>query len=238
MGTRRFWLQSFEPLSNAHSLDIVGRVSRDSNVLTVSYEILGALSLLMPPSTKRDEHPLARPKVACPKAHAQKAIAAACKENALAEFDSGDVSGNVSGDVTCLKLYVSPKMRSHYWEFKLSPDADWIDDFSKPVMRPSAWDFKVSPNQTWSVSRFENYRKSPQSVQNIKTVSYSMMSTPKALHTLLKIDLTKLMLPNQALAIGISAVTRQRDNLLAHWALNHPNDTPDFHHPDSFSLSL
>jgi len=236
MGTKRFWLQPFEPLSNAHSLDIVGRVSRDSNVLTVSYEILGALHLLLPPNIKEDKHPSAQPKGTHPKAPAQKVIANLYKERASSrvhnDFDSD------SGDATCLKFYVSPQTRSHYWEFRLSPDSDWIDEFSKPVMRPSAWDFKISSNQTWTVSRFENYRESPQHVQDIKTTSYSMMSTPKALHTLLKIDLTKLLSPNQALCVGIAAVTRQKDNLLAHWALNHPTNAPDSHHPASFSLSM
>ena len=106
------------------------------------------------------------------------------------------------------------------------------------MVKPSAWDFKVSPNHDWIVSRFEKNREGSQQENDVKTVSYSMLSTPKALHTLLKIDLDKLHLSDQILDVGVSAITRRENNRLAHWALTHPSKKPDFHHPDSFALQV
>ena len=38
--------------------------------------------------------------------------------------------------------------------------------------------------------------------------------------------------------IGFSAVIEDVDGGLSYWALAHPSDKPDFHHPDSFILDL
>jgi hypothetical protein len=38
--------------------------------------------------------------------------------------------------------------------------------------------------------------------------------------------------------IGLSAVIEDVDGGLSYWALAHPSDKPDFHHPDSFALTL
>jgi hypothetical protein len=37
-------------------------------------------------------------------------------------------------------------------------------------------------------------------------------------------------------AIGLSAVIETADGAKTWWALNHPSDKPDFHHPESFAL--
>lgn len=40
------------------------------------------------------------------------------------------------------------------------------------------------------------------------------------------------------LRIGLSAVIEATDDGLSYWALHHPADRPDFHHPDAFVLCL
>jgi len=37
-------------------------------------------------------------------------------------------------------------------------------------------------------------------------------------------------------ALGISAVIESGDGTKTYWALHHPSDKPDFHHPGSFLL--
>ncbi|RYG10830.1 MAG: hypothetical protein EON96_16135 [Caulobacteraceae bacterium] len=39
-------------------------------------------------------------------------------------------------------------------------------------------------------------------------------------------------------AVGLAAVIESFDGTIAYWALAHPSDKPDFHHPDSFALDL
>ncbi len=40
------------------------------------------------------------------------------------------------------------------------------------------------------------------------------------------------------LKLGLSVVIEDVDGNLTYWALAHPSDKPDFHHPDSFVLTL
>ncbi|MEL6160362.1 MAG: hypothetical protein AAFR18_14215 [Cyanobacteria bacterium J06627_32] len=199
MMTKQFWLKPFKPLSSVHSVDVVGRVLREKNQLTVSYEVLS------------DEK------------------SAGC-DNVLVPGILWQTIG--------LNCFISPVGNSQYWEFDFSPQEDWLSSFFTLDEDLSTWSFKVCPNQDWSVYQFEGYRKGKQAVPMVSTVSYSMLSTPRALHTSLKIDLDELLLSDQMLRIGVSAVTCLKDQQMIHWALAHPETTPDFHHPDSFALSV
>jgi hypothetical protein len=38
--------------------------------------------------------------------------------------------------------------------------------------------------------------------------------------------------------LGLSAVMEERDGSKTYWALAHPSETPDFHHPDCFTAKL
>jgi hypothetical protein len=40
------------------------------------------------------------------------------------------------------------------------------------------------------------------------------------------------------LVMGVSAVIVARDGSRSYWALVHPAEKPDFHHPDAFALTL
>ncbi|HEV2268034.1 MAG TPA: DOMON-like domain-containing protein [Steroidobacteraceae bacterium] len=44
--------------------------------------------------------------------------------------------------------------------------------------------------------------------------------------------------PGRSLRIALSTVVEDREGGLSYWALRHPPDRPDFHHPESFSLAL
>ncbi|MDP2116184.1 MAG: DOMON-like domain-containing protein [Brevundimonas sp.] len=45
-------------------------------------------------------------------------------------------------------------------------------------------------------------------------------------------------LPRNPERLGLSAVIEDIDGAISYWALAHPSDKPDFHHPDSFVLDL
>jgi hypothetical protein len=38
--------------------------------------------------------------------------------------------------------------------------------------------------------------------------------------------------------LALAAVLEDRDGRLSYWALEHPSERPDFHHPNSFVLEL
>lgn len=137
---------------------------------------------------------------------------------------------------TQLKCFVALEDAPHYWEFQLQPDYNWVECFSPQPT--SAWDFQISHNHDWSILRYDNYRLNPQRETNIHTVSYSLLSSPQALHTLLKIDLSKLSLTNRPLKIGLAAIAKLADKHTTYWALAYPQSGPDFHHPESFALPI
>ena len=45
-------------------------------------------------------------------------------------------------------------------------------------------------------------------------------------------------MPDAPRRLGLSAVIEDADGTMSYWALAHPSDAPDFHHPDSFILDL
>lgn len=197
--TKQFWLKPFSPLPDVHSVDVVGRVLREQNQLTISYEVLS--------DQKVSGH-----------------------DNVL--------TPGVLWQTICLNCFISPQGSSQYWEFKFSPQEDWLSSFLAADEDVSTWDFRICPHQDWAVYQFEGYRQGKRAVPTVSTVSYSMLSTPKALHTSLKIDLEELSLSEQTLQVGVTAVTYLEAQQMIHWALAHPGTTPDFHHPDSFALML
>jgi len=48
----------------------------------------------------------------------------------------------------------------------------------------------------------------------------------------------QLELPEGIERLGVSTVLRTVEGETFYWALAHPSDKPDFHHPDSFVLEL
>jgi hypothetical protein len=74
-------------------------------------------------------------------------------------------------------------------------------------------EFNLSPSGQWASYRFDAPR---QGMRNA----------------------VELTLPSGARRLGLSAVIEATDGTISYWALAHPSDKPDFHHPDSFVLEL
>jgi len=39
---------------------------------------------------------------------------------------------------------------------------------------------------------------------------------------------------NSPLEAGLSVILKEKSGVMAYWAVKHPSEKPDFHHPDSF----
>jgi len=96
------------------------------------------------------------------------------------------------------------------------------------------WNF--SPSGAWQLYRMRAYRAAdsppattpPRIVSARGAAQYALRAripAPSACH-------------HGRLRLGLSAVLRTREDTLAHWALRHPLERPDFHHADSFALSI
>ncbi|MDZ4110006.1 MAG: DOMON-like domain-containing protein [Brevundimonas sp.] len=94
-------------------------------------------------------------------------------------------------------------------------------------------EYNLSPSDAWATYRFSGYREgmSPAN-QAIDVHGLDGGEQYVALEGV--IDLP----PGATGPIALSVVIEAIDGSLSYWALAHPSDKPDFHHPDSFVLEI
>ena len=93
-------------------------------------------------------------------------------------------------------------------------------------------EFNLSPSTSWAAYEFSGYRE-----------NMSRLAVPAPRITFSKavdgFELTAIIdwpeWPHLE-ALGVSAVIETDDGIKTYWALHHPSDKPDFHHPGSFQL--
>lgn len=93
-------------------------------------------------------------------------------------------------------------------------------------------EFNFSPSGQWAAYAFQTYR-SRRNELDCAAPSIAGVAGPDALQLLVSVQL-----PPHAWDIGLAAVVEEVDGHLSYWALVHPSDKPDFHHPGGFALKL
>jgi len=95
-------------------------------------------------------------------------------------------------------------------------------------------EFNISPSGEWAAYGFSGYREGQSNLPGpIEVIRAEPAGDAFELDAIIswrdwpRID-----------RIGLSAVIEDIDGSLSYWALAHPSDKPDFHHPDSFTLTL
>jgi hypothetical protein len=110
--------------------------------------------------------------------------------------------------ITCFEAFIA-RADGGYYEVNLSPSGDWA------LYALDAYRTGLAPADTEAV------------VQEVIRGATELMLIGSA------------VLPDDAIGpVGLSAVIETRDGQKSYWALAHPSDKPDFHHPDSFTLVL
>ena len=94
-------------------------------------------------------------------------------------------------------------------------------------------EYNLSPSGAWAAYRFDGYR---QGMRPFDMAAPFIVTRRAPGLFVLTADVT---LPEDTGdAVGLAAVIRGVDGAIGYWALAHPSDKPDFHHPDSFALDL
>ena len=94
------------------------------------------------------------------------------------------------------------------------------------------WEFNFSPSGQWAAYRFEGYRAGQaDAVETAAPHPVEIGHAGAEMEALFE-------RPEGAVRMAISAVIETTDGEKSYWALSHPSDKPDFHHPDSFVLEL
>lgn len=113
---------------------------------------------------------------------------------------------------TCLEAFVRPEGGAAYVEMNFSPSSRWaVYAFDR-----ERTGMKVAETEPWQV----------------------MWHFPADGLQLTAGVFAASELPPTSWRLGLSAVIEDIDGEKTYWALAHPSDKPDFHHPDSFTLEL
>lgn len=144
----------------------------------------------------------------------------------------------VEGDVDQLQL--PPRRRSVHadrlWEHTC------FEAFVKHGDARAYLELNFSPSSEWAIYSFDDYRRGRK--PRVPQHSPEIMSQRQG-DDVLEIDVTVHLdglIAEHAradrLRLGLAVVLEDRRGQLSYWALAHPSERPDFHHADSFALSL
>ncbi|MBO9500549.1 DOMON-like domain-containing protein [Brevundimonas sp. A19_0] len=94
-------------------------------------------------------------------------------------------------------------------------------------------EYNLSPSDAWATYAFSGYREGMSPADQVVDV-HGLDGGERYVALEAVIDL-----PSDATGpIALSAVIEATNGSLSYWALAHPSDKPDFHHPDSFVLEI
>ena len=141
------------------------------------------------------------------------------------------------GDWLWVRFVVEGDVDAVEWPGPKSPgreDGLWEHTcFEVFVTTPDGYrEFNLSPSGEWASYRFSTYRADmAEGRELVVGLALDLASDMLALEAYLD-------LPPNACGLGLSSVIEARDGSKSYWALTHPGEAPDFHHPASFTLDL
>ena len=101
---------------------------------------------------------------------------------------------------------------------------------------PGNREFNFSPSGEWAVTAFRGYRDGGEPVgASAPVIAVRRSGERLALDAEVR---PECLPPGRSLRLGLSAVVEEAHGVLSYWALRHPAGQPDFHHTDTFTLSL
>jgi hypothetical protein len=124
---------------------------------------------------------------------------------------------------------------------------------AEPMRRPGLWEhtcfelflrgrgedgyfeFNFSPSAEWAAYAFDGYRRDMRPLHTAAPWIGPIMGT-STMQMLVWIP--HLPSPPREWDLGLSAIIEDVEGNMSYWALTHPSDKPDFHHPESFALHL
>jgi hypothetical protein len=151
--------------------------------------------------------------------------------------DSIEVELAGSGDELRLRYVVEGRIDRVAWPDQTTPeraDGLWKHTcFEAFVGTKSGYrEFNLSPSGRWASYAFDGPRVGMRNAGEAATVIGLDAADGRVGFE------ARIGRPVAADRMGLSAVIEDIDGAISYWALAHPSDKPDFHHPDSFILDL
>ena len=98
-------------------------------------------------------------------------------------------------------------------------------------------EFNFSPAGHWAFYRFRGYRANLERPPAHEPPTTSARTQSEDFFLEAKIPWSIIhdtLSGNHPLEIGLSVILKDRNGEISYWAIMHPSDKPDFHHPDTF----
>lgn len=116
---------------------------------------------------------------------------------------------------TCFEIFVATENDTRYQEFNFSPSGQWaVYAFTKYRER-DVW----HSHHPYKIS--------------VECSDYDLL-----LHVVVPLADLPCMASDNVVQLGLTAVIETIDGQKSYWALNHPSDTPDFHHWSGFVCNI
>lgn len=122
----------------------------------------------------------------------------------------------------------NPARRDELWR------TTCFEAFLRPAGESIYHEWNFAPSGGWAVYDFADYREG-MSAAEVRTRPYIRMEDN---FTWWAVGATIAIEAAQDWRLGLSAVLEEQDGTKSYWALAHPSDKPDFHHPDCFVAKL
>jgi hypothetical protein len=92
-------------------------------------------------------------------------------------------------------------------------------------------EFNLAPTTQWAAYRFDGYRAGMRPLE-VADPAISSYSTPDRVELWAELRIDEVAeLEGRPWRVGVSAVIEDTAGAISYWALTHPGDKPDFHHP-------
>ncbi len=161
-------------------------------------------------------------------------------------IDSFDVFIETDSNALALRYHISgnadeillPEMRASDRQ-----DGLWqhtcFELFARSALSTRYCELNFSPSTQWAAYDFEDYRAGMKRLPYPATPQIYL--TRDANHVSLAVDVNYDVIASVAgnePRIALAAVIEERSGRKSYWAMSHPCATPDFHHPDAFTLAI
>lgn len=166
-------------------------------------------------------------------AYSKKAIQASC--SVIRSRDQLRVVFFLSGEVIEL---VVPDMENAISRKDSLWQTTCFECFFKAVDRAKYWELNVSPGGCWNLYRFTDYRQGMQEEKSVHEIASYFTQEKREISLSCSLPLGTILEPDAKLAVGLSCVLEHKSGEKQYWALCHPGDVPDFHHPESMALII
>jgi len=106
--------------------------------------------------------------------------------------------------------------------------------------KPAYYEFNFSPSTQWAAYQFTSCRSGMTPAMDARPPDIRVQRETGRLQLAARVALGGLatLTGPGPLRLALAAVVESESGTLSYWALAHPREQPDFHHPDSFTIVL